>query len=151
MSDDTPLALDKALAYLTKADRTEVEIRNRLGRLRFDEETVEETVRKLRVLGYLDDTRVARREVDLLAPAKGLGKRRIEQRLLSRGVEEELAEVEVGRIGEETELEKALGLLKKKYRADDDFAKAGRFLMQRGFDEEIVRTALGQHFPAFEE
>ena len=151
MSSDRNEALSKALKALQKTDRTRAEVVRRLEGAGFAEDVVDDVLRQLDEWGYIDDERVAKREIDMMAPSKGVGKNRIRSRLLNRGVDEELASDAIGAINEDAELAKATALLKKRYSSEDDFGKAGRFLLGRGFEEETVRLALAGHFPAYEE
>lgn len=149
MSSDLDKAVDKALATLAKAERTRAEVQTRLESGGFEPETIAAAIQKLEAWGYLDDHRVAKREVDNLAP--GIGKSRIRARITHRGVEEEIVDQVIQKVDDQSELEKANTLLKKRFLPDGDPAKAGRFLLQRGFEEEIVRTAIASYFPGFDD
>lgn len=154
MNSPLDQAVDKALRTLAKTDRTRAEIESRLKSGGFPDEIVVQCLARLESWGYLDDQRVAKREVEHLAPAKGIGKNRVRARILSRGVDEDLAEQALQPLNDQEETQKALALLQKKYPPEatpTEQAKAGRFLLQRGFEEETVRQALARHFPAYED
>ncbi|MCB0825759.1 MAG: regulatory protein RecX [Armatimonadetes bacterium] len=144
-------ALDEAVRFLAKAERSEAEVRRRLASREYEEAEIEDAISRLRDLNYLNEERMAHQEVEDLSTRKLLGKHRVNHRLESRGVDEEIREQAVAEIEEGDELKRACLLLQRKYKSDDDFAKAGRFLFSRGFDEEVVQSALARHFPAYEE
>lgn len=144
-------ALDEAVRFLAQAERSEAEVRRRLTSREYDENEIENAIARLRELNYINEERMAHQESDVLSTRRLLGKHRVNHRLESRGVNEKIREEVIGEIEEGDELNRACLLLKSKFKSSEDFAKAGRFLYARGFDEEVVQLALARHFPAYDE
>src|SRR5215210_2355285 len=60
IAGERALAMDRALNFLGYRARSEKEVRDRLGRYGYGEETVEGVIGRLKELGYLDDEDFAR-------------------------------------------------------------------------------------------
>jgi regulatory protein len=101
-----------ALRLLTGRDRSAAELTDRLRRKGFSAETVAETMRRCRDLGYIDDERFAHgRAAVLMGSGRAVGRRLLDE-LRRRGVDEATAGAAVTRTGEafdqETLLEEVL-------------------------------------------
>jgi regulatory protein len=151
--------MEIALRFLGSRPRTRHEIEQRLRRAAVDATTAEAVIGRLIELGYLDDAAFARwwgEQRDRHAPR---GRRRIEAELRQHGVPREVIEAfrdehaAPERAPEDealpgTELDRARDALERHLRGRSmpDDAKAvqriGMFLMRRGFDPEIVRSAI---------
>lgn len=106
-------------------------------RARFPEEEVEEALKRLLDLGYLDDRAFAETYV---AARSRYGPLKLRRLLLAQGVEEEVVEAVLGQGGEEEVLEAALRVLRR-YPRRGDKAKAVRFLRGRGFPLGVALEA----------
>jgi regulatory protein len=73
VAGERALAMTRALNFLGYRARSEKEVRDRLRRYGYGEETVEEVVVRLKELGYLDDEDFARLVVREKARRYGLG------------------------------------------------------------------------------
>lgn len=86
------LALRRAVNFLGHRPRSEGEVRARLQRFEHEATTVENVVRKLHELDYLDDEQFARDLANERARKKGWGPRRILTDLRQRDIPATLAE-----------------------------------------------------------
>jgi len=104
-------------------------------RARFPEEEVEEALKRLEDLGYLDDRAFSETYV---AARSRYGPLKLRRLLLAQGVEEEIVEAVLPK--EEAALEAALRVLRR-YPRRGDKAKAVRFLRGRGFPLGVALEA----------
>jgi regulatory protein len=139
-------ALDRAYRYLAHRDRTEHEMRSHLERVGVDAGTLEEAVRTLTELEYLDDARFALRFAQDKRELEHWGAERIERRLAALGVDRDhvraaLAEPESG-----AELERALVLLRRRFpEPPDDRRSRDRalgVLLRKGYEPDLALQAM---------
>ncbi|HEY4823714.1 MAG TPA: regulatory protein RecX [Solirubrobacteraceae bacterium] len=150
----TQRALELSFAYLNRRERTVSELRLQLERKGITEETADACVTTLLDDGYLDDGRFAlmfvhdRRELD------GWGSERIRRELASRGVADDLVETALARHeaewrAGESELDRALALLRRRFpsppRERRDRDRALGVLIRKGFDSELALDALAAY------
>jgi SOS response regulatory protein OraA/RecX len=143
-------ALRAAAGALGRRDLTRAELRDALAGAGTDAEDADWACDWLAGQGLVDDRRVAEREVELGARAKGWGRAKLEARLGARGAEPAAAAEALASLDEGTEAALALQALRKRpgrHRPDS----AARFLASRGFTEGAVRSVLDQEFPGWEE
>ena len=136
---ETPLAMGRAFNLLGYKARFEGEVRERLGRHGYADETVGAVVGRLRELGYLDDEEFAR--LKAREKARKYGPRRVSAELRQSGVGEELARgvVEEEFAGRE-ELGEARSAAARRYNGRGSEAEARRvygFLVRRGYSAEV--------------
>ncbi len=152
VAGERALAMARALNFLGYRARSEKEVRDRLRRYGYGEESVEGVVARLKELGYLDDEDFAR----LVAreKARRYGPRRVSAELRKSGVDAELAQ---GVVDEEfagrDELEQARSAAARRYNRGGSDAEARRvygFLVRRGYSAGVCaevareyREALG--------
>jgi SOS response regulatory protein OraA/RecX len=103
------------------------------------------------VLAWLHEKRLLNdgRALQAHADSKSAGRRAVSQsklaaELQARGATSEQIEAALGVQDDETELSKMSELLVA--RKVSDRGKAGRLLISRGFDEELIETVLERHF-----
>ena len=133
------LAMARALNFLGYRARSEKEVRDRLRRYGYGEETVEDVVVRLKELGYLDDEDFARLVVR--EKARRYGPRRVSAELRKSGVDAEVArgaveEAFAGRF----ELEQARSAAARRYNGGGSGAEARRvygFLVRRGYSAGV--------------
>ena len=105
---------------------------------------------RLREDGYLDDERYARLYVEDKRGLEQWGAERIRRDLTARGVDRELVEAALGAGAPESELHRALALLRRRFPvAPDDRRereRALRMLLRKGYDYEVARQALASAF-----
>lgn len=151
--------MEVAARFLATRPRTRWELERRLRRAGTEEAEIAAALDRLQELGYLDDAAFARwwgEQRDRHSPR---GRRMIESELRQRGVPREVIEAyreehgeparapeDAGLPGDETE--RAREALRKHLRgrpmpSDRSAAqRVGMYLMRRGFDPEVVRSAL---------
>lgn len=78
---------------------------------------------------------------------RAIGIEKFRAELIRRGAPEEIVEECLGEIPTANQREVLQRLLEGKFAPTDSRAKAGRFLIGRGFSDEDVETALEDFFP----
>jgi regulatory protein len=151
--------MEIAVGYLGTRPRTQWETERRLRRAGAPESVITETVERLAELGYLDDAAFARwwgEQRDRHAPR---GSRLIDAELRQHGVPRDV--IEAYRVEHQalerrpedesvptSEPERAADVLARHLRGRPlptdrkALQRIGMFLMRRGFDPDIVRTAI---------
>lgn len=151
--------MEVAARFLATRPRTRWEVERRLRRAGTEEPEIAATLDRLGELGYLDDAAFARWWGEQRDRHRPRGRRMIEAELRQRGVPREVIEAyreehvdparspeDIGLPGDEAE--RAREALAKHLRGrpmpDDARAaqRVGMYLMRRGFDAEVVRSAL---------
>ncbi|MBX3118472.1 MAG: RecX family transcriptional regulator [Fimbriimonadaceae bacterium] len=145
VAGDAEKALLKALRMLKAADKLSAEVEKRLLGAGFSAETTALTLQTLREGNLIDDLRTVEQAIKRMSERRGLGKERVRAELVARGAEEALVDSCLAAVTEENDAERALALLRSKPEKDTP-AKAARFLISRGFSEDIVREAVEAHF-----
>ncbi len=138
-------ALEAALSLLSYRPRSEKELRDRLREKRFDPDTVEKTIGRLRELGYVDDVSFARFWTETRQTLRPRSRRLLVSELRRRGVSGSTAdEATVGISDEEAAYEAAgrqlralQGLDYRRFRE-----RLGRFLTRRGFGYDVARRVI---------
>jgi regulatory protein len=147
-------ALSLAFAYLSRRERTGDEVQAHLERKGISAESSEAALQVLRADGYVDEARYALMYVHDKRELDGWGSERIRRELSGRGIdrdliEDALAQHETEWGGGETELDRALALLRRRFpsapqdRRDRD--RALGMLIRKGFDGELALDALSAH------
>jgi len=149
-STDTEKCWNSALNYISRRERSSLEVRDYLIERRgYASETVSEIVQKLISNRWIDDQRLA----EILARAewrKSKGTRTIQQKLKQKGLH--LTESELNTILEEDQHTDALKLashwVRRKYpeyhRDPRERQKAFQGLVRRGFSFDIAKRALSR-------
>ncbi|MBX3096849.1 MAG: regulatory protein RecX [Fimbriimonadaceae bacterium] len=144
-SDPVQRAVEAIAKWLSTADRTESELRDRMEKRLIPPEVADEAIARVQAYGWLDDQRVAERQIQKDREQRLLGKGRVKQRLLNRGLDgESLVSAE------EEERDRAIALLRRQRQKWDSAASAARGLASRGYDEDAIRAALDSEFPGWE-
>ena len=142
-------ALDRAYRYLAHRDRSEREIRDHLARGGIAAGTVEEAVRILAELDYLDDARFAVRFTEDKRELEGWGAERIERRLTALGVDRAHTRAALAGEAAGTELERAVELLARRFPAPPEDRRsrdrALGLLLRKGYDPDLALEALSAH------
>jgi regulatory protein len=150
VAGERALAMTRALNFLGYRARSEKEVRDRLRRYGYGEETVENVVVRLKELGYLDDEDFARLVVR--EKARRYGPRRVSAELRKSGVDAELAR---GVVEEEFagrgEVEQARSAAARRYNRGGSDAEARRvygFLMRRGYSAGVCAEVAREYHEA---
>jgi regulatory protein len=133
------LALHRALHFLGYRARSRREVRDRLRRYGYGQETVEGVVGRLVELGYLDDKEFARTATR--EKARRYGPRRVSADLRRSGIDAELAQNVVDEeFAGRSELEEARSAAARRYNRGGSDAEARRvygFLVRRGYSSDV--------------
>ncbi len=144
----------KARAYafllLKYRQRSEKEIRERLSRKKFSDETIRETIVFLKEKKFIDDNLFARAWLSERLQ-KAFGPRRLVRELKLKGIEKQVIENNLREVKEsynELEIARELAAGKLNRLRGLDFQIAKRrvygYLLRRGFSPEIVMDVLNQ-------
>ncbi len=144
--DRVERALAIAYRYLARRERTVSEMRRRLERAALDPDVCDRAIVTLLEHGSLDDARFVRLFVEEKRELEGWGRIRIRETLISRGIERETADAELETVRAEDELERALGLLRRRFlappRGRRERDRALGMLLRRGFELDLALEAL---------
>ena len=138
-------ALMKAADLLAYREHSEAELRQKLLARRYEAAEVDETIDKLKQHNYLDDAELCRQQFENFYAEGKLSVRQIVAKLIQRGFDKDFIEKLIPEDRDEHELQAATLALTKKFKTVDDKnfrAKAWQFLSGRGFDGEIISTAV---------
>lgn len=134
----------RALRYLSAREHSRVELARKLARYATEDDNVDALLDQLQAARLLSDERFSESLVNRRAAR--FGNRRILSELQGHGLEADA--ISAARQGlEQDEAGRAREVLRKKFgdRAVEDANERGkriRFLMQRGFTSEAIRTAM---------
>ena len=141
----------KAMSLLQSMDRTESELRDRLLRQDFPEETVDQAVRYVKSFGNVADRRYA--ESFILSRKGRKSRREIYAELSGKKIDGEIVDEMMERCYEESDSGEALRhLLRKKHydpsRASvEEKQKLYAYLARKGFSYGEIKKALNLEFP----
>jgi len=142
-------ALDLAFRYLTRRDRTVLEMRRYLEGKRVEPCAIEQALAHLEREGYLDDARFARLFADDKRLLDEWGADRIERRLLTLGVPAAQVREAVGARDRGGELDAAVALLRRRFPALDGDPRERRrafgVLVRKGYEHELAWEAIRAH------
>ncbi len=138
---DTPVELRaRALRLLARREHSRAELGRKLSGHAETPEALELLLIDLEKRKQLSDERYAEERVRSLS--RKYGAARIRQDLKAKGVDRETIE----RVSAEGELERARGILARKYREPaatrEERARRMRFLQSRGFSSDVIRSLL---------
>ncbi len=139
VAGERPIAMGRAFNLLGYRARSEAELRERLRRYGYAEETIEGVVDRLEELGYVDDAEFARSKAH--EKARRYGPRRVSVELRNSGVGEDLArEVVEEEFAGRSEVGEARAAAARRYNGRGSDAEARRvygFLVRRGYSAEV--------------
>ena len=146
-------AFSAALRLLTRRDRSEAELRQKLEQFGFSLAAINSAVEKCREYNYLDDARYAKeRARALMRNGRGVG-RKISLDLRRRGIDEESAQQAIAAAEEEFPRTDLLREQLQRRFSDFDYASADNrvrrrvigFFQRRGFSlSEIFQVIKGE-------
>jgi SOS response regulatory protein OraA/RecX len=137
-------ALETALKWLERADRSRVELEAFLTKKGFSKEETQQTVQKITEYGYLNDQFLANRVTNSLRQNLQ-GELKIQRKLEQRGLEP------IDSLSDSTD--RAIALLSKKFSHQKSsiepkiWAKAARHLASQGYTEDEIESAVSSFFP----
>ena len=145
MTKQNKTALQKATDLLARQDQSSTILRRKLLIRKYDAAEVDEAIDKLKKANYLDDEEMCRRQFENLYEESKLSVRQIVYKLMQRGFDKSFIEQLIPDDADEHERLAAERLLEKKFKRTDDEtfkAKAWQFLAARGFDGDIISSAI---------
>ena len=140
------IAQNKAMAYISKYQKTEKELRDYLIKKGFDEEIVLKVIKKLKEYNLVDDMSYAKNHIK--SKSKKSGRRKLSFELKKRGIADDMVEENIEEYSNDSEniLPLCENYLKNKPRDYKTKQKAYRFLASRGFIGEDIMRALNMFF-----
>jgi regulatory protein len=142
-------ALELAYSYLNRRERTETEVRRRLEQRGVEASVIAAAIRTLLDQGYLDDARFAALFAQDKRELEYWGADRIRRTLRQRGIDRELIDETLGAESEESELDRALDLLRRRFpsppRDRRERDRALGVMLRKGYESELALDALAAH------
>ena len=145
MTKQKKSALMKAADLLAYREHSEAELKRKLLARRYEADEVDATLDKLKQHHYLDDEELCRQQFENFWADGRLSVRQIVAKLIQRGFDKDFIDGLVPADSDEHELHAATLALTKKFTSRDDKnfrAKAWQSLSGRGFDGDIISTAI---------
>jgi regulatory protein len=142
-------ALERAFKSLAVRERTEQEMRGFLAKRGYEGDVVDDVIATLVDERLIDDAGYAERFAEDRRVLDQWGSERIARDLGRRGVDRELIDGALARIGDDEELEIAVEILDRRFPmpldGDRDRDKAWRMLVRRGYQPELAYEAVRRH------
>ena len=152
LESEKNVAFDKALTHLSATRKTEKQMRDFLAKKGYLPAVTEYVLEKLKGYNFVNDEDYAKAYVG--ATSKQKGGRLIRMELKQKGVSDTEIDEALTGISETEQTETANRILQKymknKEATRENLQKAFRHLLSKGFDVEIIKTAL-QAFGEIEE
>ena len=146
-------AFDKALSYLSATRKTEKQVREHLAGKGYLPAVCDFAVEKLRSYNFLNDGEYAEAYTEFASNRKG--KKLIRMELRNKGIAEEFIDEALSAMPKEREEEATEVCLQKYMRGKvcnkETLQKAYRYLLGKGYDYEIIKTALSKFVECEEE
>jgi len=140
-------AFDKALTHLSATRKTEKQVRTYLSGKGYLPAVIDYVIEKLRSYNFLNDGEYAESYVE--SAVKRKGGRLIRMELKNKGVSDEEIDAALSAVPMEEEETAAQELLKKYMRGKvcdkATLQKACRYLLGKGYDYEVVKSALSAY------
>lgn len=147
--------LENAISFVSYRPRSEKEMRNflvqKLRKKNFtNEEVIEQVVRRLYELKYLDDKVFAKWWVEQRQNFRPKGKRSLSFELANKGISRDVIDIVLGDLGLSDELEMARQAVTKKFRIwkklplIEQKQKTYAFLARRGFTSQIIAKIIDE-------
>ncbi len=142
-------AKDYAFKLLSYRPRSIKEIQDRLKKKDYSSKVILEVIKSLKKLKFLNDKEFARMWVESRIKTRPMGRYRLYQELIQKGIDRDLIEKTLSDYREEEEIELAKELARKKlkrsYRNLDEVTTKRRlygFLQRRGFSYDTIQEVL---------
>lgn len=148
--DEIAKAFNKALHFLSFQMRSEYEVKMKLLDLKFGEAVVQEALRKLEKLGFLNDETYSKALLETKKKTAKKGPRAIQQDLMKKGIDKKLQEQVLNSYTNDEQIEIALQLAEKEVRAGAKKTpaqikqKVQDLLLRKGYSYSIVSEVLDQ-------
>lgn len=144
--ENQEFAFNKSLKYLSFRARSVKEVKDYLARKNFGVGTIDEVVKKLIELKFLNDEEFAKMWIEERQRIKGKSKFALKLELLNKGLDKDVIEPLLKNAEDDFEVAKAIFEKKKnklKGLAELEFKKkTSSFLQRKGFSWEIISHVL---------
>jgi len=137
--------LEVALRYLNYRPRSEQELRQRLSRRGFDQETIAQTIQRLKEMGQVNNLAFAQFWVENRQSFRPRSRLRLRQELQVKGVERETIETVVSGLDDETNAYLVARKKQNAWAGSDARTwrhRMGAYLSRRGFSYGVIKDAL---------
>lgn len=144
--DSKKKSLDSAFRYLSYRMRSEKEMRDKLKEKEYGSDIIEETIKRLYELKYIDDKEFTKSWV--AQRVSGRGRFVLRRELLKKGIDNEIIEFELKNIDDKQEIKNAKDLVEKKKKfsgikdRNELYKKVGDFLTRRGYSYDVVKIVI---------
>lgn len=141
-------AYGDAVNYLSYQLRTKKEIKDYLYKKEYHKDAVEDVLQRLEKLHYLDDESYAQSFINTQLRTTANGPKIIEQKLLQKGVPNNIVQDKIATMNQEILLENATDFAQKQARKQKRasfkqmLTKIRQSLYQKGFNNEIIEEAI---------
>ncbi|ADR18017.1 regulatory protein RecX [Calditerrivibrio nitroreducens] len=132
--------LKYALRLLSKKDYFESEIRNKLVKKFEDNDGVEEVIKKLKDLKYIDDNRVSEQFIKSQL-RKGYGQYLIKKKLMEKGVVISISEIGAY-LSEEEDLKRKIA--EKLHKYHNDYEKTVAYFYRKGYPYSLIKRLISE-------
>lgn len=153
LESEKAVALDKALTHVSASRKTEKQVRDFLRQKGYLSDVSDYVIEKMRGYNFLNDGEYAEAYVESVSAKKG--GRLIRMELRAKGVSDEEIDGALEGLDQETEERAASEILKKYMRGKEGdkltLQKAFRYLMGKGYDADVIKSALSQYGETDEE
>lgn len=140
---ETMRALDKALNFISRSQKTKKQVEDYLESKGYLEKTIEAVLDKMSAYKFVNDQNYAKDYAK--SASKNKGKRLISLELKRKGVSDEDMSEALNDIDGETETEAATKIaekyLKNKEKTRESVVKCYKYLLSKGFDYETAKEA----------
>ncbi len=145
-SSEKEVAMNKAISYIARYQKTEKEIKEYLFKKGFGDEISQDVIKKLKEYNFIDDDLYAQNYIKY--KTKSVGKRKLAYELRKKGIKENLIDNNIDIYSQDSDsvLLVAEKYLRKKPRDIKTKQKAYRYLLSRGFMSEDIIRALNSMF-----
>ncbi|MBA2123894.1 hypothetical protein B9J78_03000 [bacterium Unc6] len=140
------IAMDYAVRLLSVRQRSEIELSDRLVKRIKDKNTVQDCIKKLKSLGYIDDKKFAKDWIEERLRKSPRSFSALRYELTGFGISKNIIDDVLDEFSRElSDLDIAKGLIKEKAQAQASIKEKAywiRFLIQKGFSYETAEEAI---------
>lgn len=146
--DERQQAYHTALRFLSHVARSSKELERKLLEKQYEQLIVDDVIKRLKKQRYIDDEQYATMLTEQRITHQKRGKLWVKRELESKGLSDEHVEDAMSQIDEQTELEHAFSIAKKRWerlKAEQPLVrkrKVNDFLLRRGYSYAIVYDVL---------
>ena len=136
---------DRALNFISSSVKTQKQIQDKLKKLGYLDEIIENVIEKLKSYGYIDDSDYAKRFTNTYKSTKG--KRLIKLELMKKGVKDIDAQTALNEIESQQDACDTLAdkYLKNKEKDKKNILKCYKYLLSKGFDYDDAKQAVDRY------